>query len=1026
MLIGRIARGRLTAPVLMLMAVLPGLAVRAAPDRDPGRFKHLAFPIDRGAPPDVGSLGQGPDGDLWIASTSGLFRFDGLRFERFRATGPEQLRSDMIYSMFVDRAGRIWVGYYSGGASVIENGRVRHFAEGLPKGPLKQFVEDRQGRIWAVSVRGIAYHHAGRWHAVATRPEDGTPYVLLLARDGTLWIATGKALLFVRPGGATVERTSVAVEEAWALAQGPDGRLWLSDEARGTRPIAPRPGTPPPDGGRPAQLHPLIAHRLLFDRAGNLWAALERQPGIVRIPRPGAIATGTAIVEGDIAAWYRQGEAGLTSDLAAPLFEDRHGIVWAGTRLGIDEFMPVNFVPRPEIAKVPRTGFRAIRAPDGSIAVADDSTIYRYAPDERIVTKIAYPGVARNFCADSRSRIFLASDAGLVELVGGAAVRVPLPESVRTPVVLACQVDRAGNLWLLTRQDGVFVRRGAGWTRAITPEAIGAASPRLMLIDRQDRLWLGADGSGVARYAGGRLHRFGPAEGLAIGFVQTALPVREGVVLGGELGLALFDGTRFRSLTQRDHPGLSLIAGLAQDGRGDLWISGNRGVAVFRDTPLASLFAASPDMRRFVQLDFRNGLPGYPQIACCTNTVLASRAGNLWFLTNQGVAWLDPLHLDLLSTAVAPAIRAVASGETSLPASGSVRLRAGSPNLRIDYTSDSLSNADQVEFRYRLVGIDDRWVDAGQRRQAFYPALPNGRYEFKLQARLPGGEWSVREAEVAFMVPPTFLQTPWPWILALLAAMLLIAGLWWLRMRHAMELLEKRLEERGRERERIARDLHDTLLQSVQALVLRIDLAKQEMPAEMPARDELETALGQAEQVLDEARDTVRGLRPVEGAGGIEEILRDVARRQAFDREVGLVVVTAGDPRPLAPEVRDETVRIANEALFNVWRHAAATRVEVGLRYDAAGFEMAIADNGVGIPADILASGERKGHFGLIGMRERAQRLGAGLKVESEAGRGTRVVLAVPAAKAFASGRETGWGRLRRLATEGRKSRAGV
>ena len=350
--------------LLWLSAIFFGLqahpgAARQAEGPGEGKFKHVPFPISRGAPPDVNSIGQGTTGDLWISSTSGLFQFDGLRFERFRAAGPEQLRSDSIYSMLVDRSGRVWVGYYSGGASVIVAGRVHHFSSGLPKGPLKQFVEDRQGRIWAISVRGIAYFHAGRWHNIrpAWRAEDGTPYTMLVGRDGTLWIGTGRALLFITAGGHKVERTNVHVHEAWALAQGPDGRIWLSDEAHGLRPVVPKRGAPSHDAIRTSNWRKLVARRLLFDRAGNLWAAMERQPGIVRIGRPGAVATNVPLGERDITGAYRA-ENGLTSDRAASLFEDVHGIIWAGTRLGIDQFQSVDFVARPEIARVPRTGFR--------------------------------------------------------------------------------------------------------------------------------------------------------------------------------------------------------------------------------------------------------------------------------------------------------------------------------------------------------------------------------------------------------------------------------------------------------------------------------------------------------------------------------------------------------------------------------------------------------------------------------------------------------------------------------------------
>ena len=611
---------------------------------------------------------------------------------------------------------------------------------------------------------------------------------------------------------------------------------------------------------------------------------------------------------------------------------------------------------------------------------------------------MAAPGVVRNFCAEGRSGILVATDAGLALIANRRLLPIAMPVGLRSPNMLACQFDGAGSLWLLTRQDGLFRRRAGAWAKILQPEQIGAASPRLMVLDGDGGVWLGTDGGGLALFAGGRLRRFSPAQGLKIGFAQTALPLKGMMLFGGELGLALFDGKSFRSLTKNEHAALSLISGIAVDLDGNLWTSGNRGVGLLRDVSATSLFEKPANLRRLIQLDYRSGLPGYPQISCCTNTIMTALSGRLWFLTNQGVAALDPTDLRLPSTAVRPIIRSVVSDGKNLPTSGDTKLSAGYPNLRIDYTSDSLANADQVEFRYRLVGIDASWSDAGQRRQAFYPELRDGSYQFLLQAKVPGGSWSDRQAEVNLVVPPTFLQTPWPKILAAALVILLMVVIYWARVRYAMDIVEKRLTERMRERERIARELHDTLLQSVQALVLRIDDAKQEIPPGLAAHGRLEKSLQEAEKVLEEARDTVSGLRSFESSDDFEDVFRQITQKLPFAPEVDISISTAGRPRRLSPEVCEEIARIANEALLNVYRHARTARVEISMTFHPSKVVLSIVDHGVGIPPSIMASGKRAGHFGLIGMRERAERIGADLRVESEPGRGTTVKLAVPAA----------------------------
>jgi hypothetical protein len=231
--------------------------------------------------------------------------------------------------MFIDSRGRVFFGYYSGGASMVVDGRVRSFEEGLPTGPIKGFAEDHQGRIWAISVKGLSWFDGTRWHALqgGLKAQDGPLYVMLVARDGTLWIATQSALLFIRPGKLTVERTTVPVREAWALAQGPDGRLWLSDEAHGTRPIAPQPGTLPVALPPPSAFHGLVARRLLFDRSGGLWMALQRQPGLMRLAHPDAVHTGSAVTERDITTRYREKE-GSPRTLSVPC--SRTAMAWFG------------------------------------------------------------------------------------------------------------------------------------------------------------------------------------------------------------------------------------------------------------------------------------------------------------------------------------------------------------------------------------------------------------------------------------------------------------------------------------------------------------------------------------------------------------------------------------------------------------------------------------------------------------------------------------------------------------------------
>ncbi|WP_206240070.1 sensor histidine kinase [Novosphingobium terrae] len=987
----------LLAITLSVLSTGPGRVAGAS--QPPGRysFEHFAYSSNNGSPPDVGAIAQDKNGDLWLASQTGLFIFDGLHFQRFHPTGSQDLRSDLTYSMFLDSKQRLWFGYYSGGASVIINGRVANFDAGLPKGPLKTFAEDRDGRIWAMSVKGLSYFQDNHWQLFSggLKPEFGIPYVMLAARDGTLWLATNSTLLFLRPGAHAFERSNVAVKEPWAMEQGPDGRLWLSDEGHGTRPILPAGAGSVSTGSD--TFPDLVARRLLFDRWGNLWLVLQRQPGIARIANPERVATGRAVAKEDISASY-DASNGLSADRADTVIEDRQGVIWAGTRFGVDRFLPVNFSMRPDIVTTPRTGYRFVQSPDGRIAIANDDTISLY-PDEKAPAHIIKAsGAVRSLRADRNGSLLAAGDFGLARIVGESLQNIALPPHLKSSMLFDCQVARDGSIWVLTRQDGVFVLRAGRWSQVLPQAMVGAASPRVMLLDGRDRLWVGLDNNAVGLYSDGTFRRFGAEAGFKTGFPQSALAVGDKILVGGELGLAGFDGEHFHTILSQDHPHMSLISGLAQDRSGNLWVSGSRGISELKPEQWETLIKAGrPDLHVDLMAPVGETL-FFSQLNCCENTILRTAQGNLWFLTMRGIALIDQTRRPALFAQPRPIFRSVASNGEERAISDPLTLSAGSPDINIEYTSDSIANAQQIQFRYRLVGgSDHRWIDAGSRRQASYTSLAKGDYRFELEVKQGNGEWSGQIATLHFIVPPTFAQTLLAKVLAALVAGGAIVLIYRIRLRYAMDALRKRLDDRTRERERIARDLHDTLLQSVQALILRIDNARQDIPVESPAYGELDTSLEQAENVVEQTRRTLQGLRLSDNGIGLDQLLGRLIQTVRFPSEVALSFDAVGDFSRLNRDVQQEVAFIAHEALSNVARHAEAKAVSIQVQLDRKGLQLLVTDNGRGIPGDVLVHGGRERHFGLVGMRERAERLKASLEISSEDGVGTRVLLKVPA-----------------------------
>jgi signal transduction histidine kinase len=321
--------------------------------------------------------------------------------------------------------------------------------------------------------------------------------------------------------------------------------------------------------------------------------------------------------------------------------------------------------------------------------------------------------------------------------------------------------------------------------------------------------------------------------------------------------------------------------------------------------------------------------------------------------------------------------------------------------LEIDYTALSLVAPEKILFRYKLDGRDVDWQEVGSRRQAFYSDLPPGTYRFHVIASNNSGVWNEQGDTLSFSVAPAYWQTNWFRALCVLGGALAVWALVRLRVRQVAARVRGQLEGRMAERERIARELHDTLLQGVQGLLLRFQVAAERIPKGEPAREMMERALERADEVLDEGRARVKGLRaPVGGVPRLPQGLARIVEQLAPADASPFRITVEGAVRELDPIVREEVQLVAREALTNAYRHANANNIEAEITYADDGLTLRIRDDGQGIDAVMLREG-RPGHFGLVGMRERARKIRARLRIWSKPGAGTEVEIRVPAGIAY-------------------------
>ncbi|MEG2804822.1 triple tyrosine motif-containing protein, partial [Stenotrophomonas sp.] len=562
---------------------------------------------------------------------------------------------------------------------------------------------------------------------------------------------------------------------------------------------------------------------------------------------------------------------------------------------------------------------------------------------------------------------------------------VPKPRELRA--VLPLGADEA---WFCFGNRDVVHYLGGQWRRE---PGLPAQACSTLAGGRDGEVLLGYPDGSVRIGRPRRWRHLSAADGLAVGPITAAAMIGRTTWVAGENGLALLgvDG-RFhpaRSVT----PGLfEGITGIVRDGAGQLWLNGSRGlVRIAADTlAQAALAGTAVEPRLF---DTADGMPGIAVQTTPVPSAMLAADGLLWLSTNQGLAWVDTRAEPPRAPPPVPHIGNVSYGDRQQPLHEGSVLPPGTTQLQIDYMAVSLSRPERTRYRYRLIGLDERWQDAGTLTRAFYTNLPPGDYRFEVVAANQDQVWSTLAAQRRFRIAPMWYQTLWfnAACVVVLVALLLLAMR--LRSRRLTQLVRARLQERHAERERIARELHDTLLQGTQGLILRLHAVSQASHTPPPVRAALEDAMQQAENALAEGRDRVSALRDDSDAyQDLGAALVQVYGERAADASSpALRLNVEGTPMPLRRAAAEEVYLIGREAVLNALQHAAAGAIEIDIGYGLRGLRVHIRDDGRGLP-----DAPAEGHWGLVGMRERAERLGARLRLWSRPGLGTEVELFLP------------------------------
>ena len=997
---------------LSLFALNPSLAI--------SQYAHTAWTVRDGfALGNIYAIAQTPDGYLWLGSEFGLFRFDGVRFTPWHPAGGIPLAIKGINSLLVTRDGTLWIGTFSGLES-WNGARLTSYPD-LAAQFISSLFEDHEGTVWVgtldqpggrlCAIRGgnvnCDMHNSAFGRAIWGLYEDSS---------GNLWGAAQSGLWRLRPGPP---RLYPASTELIGLSRNDDGRLLIAVHGAGLMQfsgdkIESYPVRGPNNSPRPLRDPELDSNRILRDRDGGLWI--------------GAIERGLIHIHNGRTDVFTKSD-GLAGDVILAMYEDREGDIWVSSTGGLDRFreLPVSTVSVKQGLSSDATQ-SVLAATDGSIWIGAHDGLTRFKDGQATILRkgSGLPDSAvGSLFQDDHGKIWGAFPGhGLGYLQAGSIVGVlELPSEG----VHSITGDHAGNLWLSTDQNFLHLLNGKLVKRISWSEMRRAPSASVLLYEPEQRgLWMGFwSGGGLLYFIDGHVRAtYTVAEGLGQGEIADMRFDRDGALwLATEQGgLSRLKNGRFTTLTTRSGLPCDTIHWSIEDDERSLWLYTSCGLVRTLRTELDAWIA---DPQRKIATTVWGPGDGVRLRATAASAysprVAKTNDGRIWFVTGEGLQVVDPRHLAANTTAPPVHIEQIVADHKlywqNLPgaAASRVRLPARTRDLQIGYTALSLTAPEKVHFKYKLEGQDNDWREVINDREVQYSNLAPGPYRFRVIASNNSGVWNEQGDALDFSIAPAYYQTNWFRVFCALLLLALVWVLYQMRVRQFRHEFALTLEARVRERTSIARELHDTLLQSFQGLMLRFEIVSQLIPDGLiEVKKELDTAMKQAADAITEGRDAVQGLRAsTVQANDLARSISTIGEELVDDTgNLGCPafrVTVEGESRELHPILRDEIYRIATEALRNAFHHALARQVEVEIRYDNQQFRLRVRDDGKGIDQAILSGHGREGHFGLPGMRERANSIGGKLVVWSEPEAGTEVELRIPADTAYARAAKHSW-----------------
>ncbi|HYK37178.1 sensor histidine kinase [Alloacidobacterium sp.] len=1003
---------------LLLLAGHP--AAGLDPNYPLRHYGYQSWQTDDGLPENtVHAVLQTRDGHLWFATEDGLVRFDGAQFAIFDKKNTPQLGSNLIYSLFQDRQGALWIGA-SGGLTRFQNGVFKLFttSEGLPANSVWSVYQSRDGRLWALTTSGLGKFIDGHFQPIEFPQGLSATSAIAESSDGSLWVNSGNSLLKIGPGSGAVTTAIAGGEPIQALASDASGRIWIGTHAR-LRVIS--------SSGGPTEFH------LSNGSGADITCLHSTSDGHLWI----GTANGLDEYDGKTTRTFTEHD-GLPGNRITSLFEDREHAVWAITDRGAARVFGGHIsalTPKEGLSSSLVLAFYEDR--EGSVWLGMDSGGVAVLRDRKFTTYTTQDGLTddlvRSVFEDHRGEMLVGTNnGGVSKLANGKFSTLTTASNLSSNVALALADDASGGIWIGT-PDGLNRVRGNQDTVFTSADGLADDFVRSLYTDRNGALWVGTR-HGLSLYQNGKFTSYSAMDGLGSDLVGAVIEDRDNSYWIGTLGgLTHYANGSFTNYTTRQGLSSNVITALYQDADGTLWIGTNGGglnaringkfvnflaakalpqdiYGILDDSNGNLWLGSSKGVFRVSKKQFHAMAAGQAgsispdvygtadgmRISECSSgghpAAWKAKDGTLWFATLRGAATVDPAHMPVNHVPPLVAIEQVSVDDAVLPMQSETKIAPGHTRIAFQYAGLSFVAPQKVRFRYKLDGLDRDWVDAGSRRVAFYTNIPPGRHTFHVMAYNNDGVWSEQDAAFSFQLLPRFYQTYWFYLLLAACASLLAYAIYQWRVRTVEAQFSAVLAERSR----IAREIHDTLAQGFVAVSVQLEVVARLLTTSTDAaKDHLEQARALTRECIAEARSSIWNLRS-QGTtqNDLASALTRSAERITASSGVKARVQVSGTFRPIDARVEAEMLRIGQEAITNVVRHAQARTANITLLFEDKLLRMTIQDDGHGFdgdPNELL----KNGHFGLTGMCERAEQIGARFTVVSAKDKGTEIQVEV-------------------------------